>query len=105
MINQIELDLENSKAPIAKVFHKGEDFRIISIGLKRGIILKEHKPPSLKHNIDPKNVILIVIKGKVLFKSDRRNVKMDIYDKIEIQIDELHSVEGIEDSILLLILA
>lgn len=44
MINQIEL--ENSNAPIAKVFHKGEDFRIISLGLKRGIILKEHKPPS-----------------------------------------------------------
>lgn len=103
MIKQIEL--ESSKAPIAKVFHKGEDFRIISLGLKRGIILKEHKPPSLKQNIDPKNVVLIVVKGKVKFKSDRRNVLMNIFDKIEIQIDELHSVEGIEDSILLLILA
>lgn len=50
-------------------------------------------------------MVLIVVKGKVKFKSDRRNVLMNIFDKIEIQIDELHSVEGIEDSILLLILA
>jgi len=105
MINQIIQSLDESTGPIAKVFHKGNNFRIISLGLKKGVLLKEHKPPSLKENHLPDNVILIVIKGKAHYKSKTRNVIMNTFDKLEIPIDELHSVEGIEDSILLLILS
>lgn len=104
MINQIDKELENSSGPITRVYHKGKDIRIISIGLKKGIVLKEHKTPSLKQNIILKNVVLIVVKGKVLYTSDTKNIEINTFEKLEIPINELHSVEGIEDSILLLIL-
>ena len=104
MIEDIYSELEKNKGPLAKIYHKGKDFRMIALGLKKGIILKEHKSPSLKENVDPKNVLLIVVKGKVNYKSERRNVVLNTYDKLEIPNNELHSVEGLEDSISLLII-
>ena len=105
MMREIISELnECKKSPIAKVIHKGNDFKVIGLGLNKGVILKDHNTPSLKQNVNPKNVLLLVIKGKIKYTSKHRNIILDTYDKMEIPINEIHAVEGIDDAVFLIIL-
>ncbi len=93
-IKKIKEELESSKNPVAKSLHYGAGFKILIIGFKKGMILKEHKA-----HIDSK---LTVLEGAVIYNEENRVVKLMQYDEVEIQIEVTHSVEAIEDSLCIL---
>lgn len=99
VINEIlaELEHQNSEHPTIKILKKGEGYKIIVIGFKKGMILKEHSTP-----IPAK---LLVIEGKVNYKEADKNLILDKFNEYEIPINVIHAVEALEDSICLLIQA
>jgi quercetin dioxygenase-like cupin family protein len=93
-IKRILEQLETSTHPIARPLHKGENFKVLVIGLKRGMKLKEHvaSMPSK----------LTVISGKVIYKQLETETELQQFDEIEIPVNIVHSVEAKEDSLCLL---
>ncbi|WP_029489574.1 hypothetical protein [Aquimarina agarivorans] len=45
-IHEAIRDVRESKSPIIKGLHKTADTKILIIGLKEGVVLKDHKVPS-----------------------------------------------------------
>lgn len=80
---------------VTKVIQKGADFKVIGLGLNKGAILKEHKAPG--------RAKLIVIEGLISYKTGGTKIIMSQYDEYEIPLEEYHTVEGLEESICLLI--
>ena len=92
-----ELEHQNSERPTIKIVKKGDGYKIIVMGFRKGMILKEHSTP-----IPAK---LLVIEGKVNYREADRNLILDKFDECEIPINVIHAVEAFEDSICLLIQA
>lgn len=94
IIKQILEQLESSAHPVAKALHKGAHFKVLVIGFKKGMILKEHqtKLPT----------VLTVLNGQVLYKIGTDSTILSIYDEVLIPIEQIHSVEALEDSLCLL---
>ena len=93
-IKTILQELENANHPVARIHHKGVNFRVLMVGFKKGMILKEHKA-----NLP---TILTVIQGKVIYKEGEQLHHLNLHDDYQIPVGELHSVEALEDSICLL---
>lgn len=93
-IKEIKEELKTSIHPVAKSLHHGTDFKVLILGFKKGMILKEHKA-----HIHSK---LTVLEGKVNYKEEKRVVELDQYDEVEIPIEITHSVEAIEASLCIL---
>lgn len=94
ILKEIALQLETSTHPVAKAFHKGEHFRVLAVGFKKGMVLKEHQT-----HLPTK---LFVIKGKVIYVQGDMETTLSYMDEIEIPVNILHSVEALEDSLCLL---
>jgi quercetin dioxygenase-like cupin family protein len=93
-IKEIIQQLETADHPVAKALHKGDHFKVLVIGFKSGMKLKEHEA-----HLPSK---LTVIAGQVIYRESRREIKLNIFDEVEIAVNIKHSVEAIEDSICLL---
>lgn len=93
-IKEIKEELKASNHPIAKSLHHGKGFKVLIIGFKKGMILKDHKA-----HIQSK---LTVLEGGVIYKEEDRVVELMQYDEVEIPIEITHSVEAIEDSLCIL---
>ena len=93
-IKEIIQQLETADHPVAKALHKGDHFKVLVIGFKSGMKLKEHKA-----HLPSK---LTVISGHVIYRESTREVKLNIFDEVEIVVNIRHSVEATEDSICLL---
>ena len=93
-IKEILEQLEISNHPIAKPLHKGDNFKVLAIGFKSGMKLKDHQA-----HIPSK---LTVISGKVIYKQYEKETELQKFDEIEIPVNTIHSVEATEDSICLL---
>jgi quercetin dioxygenase-like cupin family protein len=93
-INDILAQLETSNHPVAKALHKGEHFRVLIIGFKKGMILKDHQT-----HLPAK---LTVLKGKVAYHEGSDEIIAKVYDEVDIPIDTIHNVLAIEDSLCLL---
>ena len=93
-IKEIIQQLETADHPVAKALHKGDHFKVLVIGFKSGMKLKEHEA-----HLPSK---LTVISGQVIYRESTREVKLNIFDEVEIAVNITHSVEAIEDSICLL---
>ncbi len=93
-IKEIIQQLETADHPVAKALHKGDHFKVLVIGFKSGMKLKEHEA-----HLPSK---LTVISGQVIYRESTREVKLNIFDEVEIAVNIKHSVEAIEDSICLL---
>jgi len=96
MISEIFNELEKSEKPVAKVFFKNENTKIIAIGLKKGIELANHTAPNLAK--------ILVIKGSINYVSHQTNIVLNHLDSFDISLKEVHKVIGNENSIFLLIL-
>ena len=94
MIKEILLQLENSVSPVAKAIHKGENFKVLAIGFKKGMILKEHKT-----KLPAK---LTVLKGRVNYSEGTKSKELNQYDETDIPVEVLHSVVCIDDALCLL---
>ncbi len=94
ILKQIAIDLETAQHPVAKALCKGEHFKTVAIGFKKGMILKEHQS-----HLPAK---LFVLNGQVIYKENDVCTTLNALDEIEIPIKILHSVEALEDSLCLL---
>ena len=93
-IKEIIQQLETADHPVAKALHKGDHFKVLVIGFKSGMKLKEHEA-----HLPSK---LTVISGQVIYRESTREVKLNNFDEVEIAVNIRHSVEATEDSICLL---
>ena len=93
-IQEILKQLETSDHPVAKPLHKGDNFKVLIIGFKKGMKLKDHQA-----HLPSK---LTVISGNVIYKQHEKETELQKFDEIEIQVNTIHSVEAKEDSICLL---
>jgi quercetin dioxygenase-like cupin family protein len=94
VLKEIIAALENATHPIAKALHKGEHFKVLAIGFKKGMILKEHQA-----HLPTK---LFVLSGQVTYIENAITTTLSAYEEIEIPINCLHSVEAVADSLCLL---
>ena len=88
------LQLETSDHPVAKPLHKGSNFKVLIIGFKKGMKLKEHEAPLPSK--------LTVLTGSVIYYQGGRTTELQQYDEHEIPVDTPHSVEAKENSLCLL---
>lgn len=95
VIQEILQQLENSTSPVVKVLQRGEHFKVLVLGFKKGMILKEHQT-----NIKTK---LVIVDGSVVYRRANNSVTLNKFDEIDIPINLLHAVEAREDSICFLI--
>lgn len=87
--------MQSATGPVVKVLRQGNSYKMMVIGLKKGVVLKEHKTAV--------PATLIVTEGNVLYKEHERSVDLRHDADFEIPINVLHSLLALEDSICLLI--
>ena len=93
-LHDIQKRLETATNPVALAIHKGENFKVLAIGFKKGMVMREHKTN--------RPAVLTVFSGKVLYKMDSQEITLSMYDEQQIPVDHIHSVEALEDSLCLL---
>lgn len=86
--------LETSSHPVARALHKGEHFKVLMMGFKKGMVLTDHKA-----HIPSK---LTVLSGSVIYREANREVSLSQYEEVDIPVEVTHSVEGLEDSLCVL---
>lgn len=94
IIKEIKEELKTSNHPVAKSLHHGTGFKVLIMGFKKGMIVKEHKA-----HIPSK---LTVLEGAVIYSEENRIVELMQYDEVEIPIEITHTVEALEDSLCIL---
>ncbi len=95
IIKEAIAELESKGNPVAKLMHTGVAFKVIILAFKKGMSLKEHKT-----SVPTK---LTVINGNVKYSSDNLIRTIDTYEELEIPLEEIHSIEALEDSLCILI--
>lgn len=95
MLNDIQLLLETAEHPIARNIFKTDEVKILVIGFKIGMLLKNHKTPFKSK--------LMVLYGKVEYKEDNTLNLLSVLEEQTILPDQIHSVKALEDSMCLLI--
>ncbi|MEO6314273.1 MAG: hypothetical protein ABIU63_02680 [Chitinophagaceae bacterium] len=94
ILKELETQLATAVHPVAKALHKGEHFKVLAMGFKKGMVLKEHQAHSPSK--------LFVLKGKIIYHQNDVSTPLALFDEIEIPVNILHSVEALEDSLCLL---
>jgi quercetin dioxygenase-like cupin family protein len=94
ILKEIIASLKNAAHPVAKALHKGEHFKVLAIGFKKAMVLKEHQA-----YLPTK---LFVLNGQVVYKENGVRTILSSLEEIEIPINILHSVEATKDSLCLL---
>jgi quercetin dioxygenase-like cupin family protein len=86
--------LETATNPVAKALHIGEHSKVLLIGFKAGMIMRDHQAhqPST----------LVVLDGSVLYTEGTSSVELKQYDEVLIPVNTVHNVEAQEDSLCLL---
>lgn len=91
---EIKGTLKTSSHPVARALHKGEDFKVIALGMKKGMTLKEHKT-----HVPTK---LFVLEGSVIYREEDKIESLLQYNEINIPVNVAHSVEAVSDCLCLL---
>lgn len=94
VLKKIIDELSTATHPVAKALHKGHHFKVLAIGFKNGMVLKEHQT-----NMSTK---LFVLQGAVIYKQKEVFTTLTLFDEIDIPINCTHSVVALADSICLL---
>lgn len=93
-IASIMTALESSTHPVARALHKGDHFKVLMIGFKKGMILTDHKAHTTAK--------LTVLSGSVLYKESDRQINLKQYEEVDIPLEVTHSVEALADSLCVL---
>ena len=86
--------LETSLTPVAQAIHKGVNMKVLAIGFKKGMIMRDHKTHL--------PATLTVLSGKVLYRMEEEETRLTSFEQQEIPVNVTHSVEALEDSLCLL---
>ncbi len=95
IINDVLLQLESAAGPVVKVLHRTGHTKVIVLGFKKGMILKEHQT-----GVTTK---LVICEGNVIFQKADGSVTLNKFDDLDVPVNVPHSVEALEDSICFLI--
>jgi len=93
-LKEIKTELNEASNPIAKSLHHNDSFRVLVLGFKKGMVMKDHKAKW--------NSKLTVLEGSVTYNNAGSTTLLEQYDEYEIPVEEIHSVTAILDSICLL---
>ena len=97
ILNEIVQQLQASSHPVAKSLHHGENCKVLCIGFKKGMLMKEHKT-----NLP---ATLYVFEGEVVYKEGEKIQVLKKNEEVKIPVEKPHSVEALENSLCLLIQA
>lgn len=95
IIGEVLGQLENASGPVIKVAHQGPGFKLLVVGFKGGMTLKEHK------TMLPAR--LMVVEGSVVYNEGDKHVPLRKQEDYDVPVDVLHSVTATEDSVCVLI--
>lgn len=93
-IQDIMQRLETASNPVAQAIHKGEHFKVLAIGFKKGMVMKDHKAAHPAK--------LTVLSGSVCYKMDGVETNLSLFGEQLIPLGKIHSVEALENSLCLL---
>lgn len=93
-VKEIKEQLKTSDKPVAKSFHIGESFKVLLFGFNKGMKLEDH---TAKHPTK-----LLVLEGVVIYHQEKRDIRLEQYDEVDIPANMKHSVGALNDSIILL---
>lgn len=94
-ISTIKQLLETSDKPVARALFHQDHFRVLAIGFKKDMILKDHKTPYESK--------LVALEGNVIYKQDDQELVLHQYEECIIPLNVIHSVVALEDALCLLI--
>lgn len=95
IINELFRQLETNSHPVARALHKTEHSKVLAIGFKSGMIMKDHKTTL--------SAKLFVLQGTILYKEGALIKTLMQHEETEIPQDTIHSVECIEDALCILV--
>lgn len=95
IIQDVLAALNDAVGPVIKVLVKGNAAKVIVLGFKKGMTLKEHKTGL--------STRLVVIDGQINYFSSNGMVTLSKFDELDIPVNEPHSVEALANSICFLI--
>ncbi|MEO3406339.1 hypothetical protein AAFN85_20660 [Mucilaginibacter sp. CAU 1740] len=95
IIEQVREQMQEATRPVVKILKQGDGYKVITIGLKKEAVLKEHKTAV--------PATLVILEGKVLYNEAERSVELKKDAEFEIPVNVLHGLLAVEDSICLLI--
>lgn len=93
-IKKVKEQLKTSTHPVAIALHANANFKVLIMGFKKGMILKEHQVHSYTK--------FTVLEGEVIYSEKEANSVLQQYEEYEIPINTTHFLEANEDSICLL---
>jgi quercetin dioxygenase-like cupin family protein len=94
IIQDVLARLETVNHPVAQVIQKGHDFRILAVGFKKGMVMKDHKASM--------PAVLTVLTGSVVYLQGDVSNTLKQYEEQHIPVEVIHSVMALEDSLCLL---
>ena len=95
IIQEIHEKLKSSTKPVARLYYKSGDVKILFIGFKKGMILDQHKTHLPAR--------LMVMSGKVTYIQESELTNLRQYEYKDIPVDIMHEVHADEDSLCMLI--
>jgi hypothetical protein len=95
IIQDVLAALKDAPGPIVKILVKGNGGKVIVLGFRKGMVLKEHKTGL--------STRLMVIDGQINYFSSNGMLTLSKFDELDIPVNEPHSVEALADSICFLI--
>ena len=95
IIKNILAQLDEATRPISKIIKTSDSFKSIAIGLKKGIIWRDHKAAMPTK--------LTVVQGRVTYRQGEHESELERFDDLDIPVDIIHSLEATEDTICILI--
>ena len=87
--------LDTAAQPVARIIQSSEHFKTLVIGLKKGMIWKEHKTTVPTR--------LMITEGSVTYKETGKSIVLNKYDDLEIPLHIIHTLEANADSLCFLI--
>lgn len=95
IIQEVLSQLESATGPVVKVLQRSDHVKVIVLGFKKGMVLKEHQT-----GVTTK---LVIIEGSVSYRQAEKTLALNKFDDLDIPVHIMHSVEALEDSICFLI--
>ena len=96
IIKEVLQLLENAEHPVARALYKTDHSKVLVIGFKKAMVLKEHQTVT--------GGKLTVLTGSVTYKQEGVEQQLNQYDETDIPAHILHSVIALEDSLCLVLL-
>jgi quercetin dioxygenase-like cupin family protein len=95
IINEIIEKLQTAQSPVARIFYKSGNSKLLLIGFKKGMTLEKHKT-----HVPAR---LLVLSGAVKYIQEEFENPLKKFDYQDIPVDVFHEVFAGEDSLCMLI--